>query len=555
MEAQLFRGWNELPPESPEELEGLMQVSPKRTTEPQQAAAGNLRAGTNDLQVSDEASEIKAPQTPPSSRKTSMRGAAKARTAEKKPVTESLTELQQALELKMEASAQKRAEHRALRALHSASTATEEATPSGDGMTAWAHNLDDIMHELQDHMKARHKARAEHAAVHAASHAAATSHQNQASPQPGGTSQLLSEVQALGEKMCQDPERRDRPACAQFRHSSTAESSLSAESRLRRQHHKERHEDAMAHIKLLEKHLEDLKKEQAHDTEEIQHASTEILKELCADPARNSYPICASVLPATTTPAPAATKGLRGKSSEVHNLHWSAVKNQPKQDRPLHSGVSQLVLHRRALRGAHWEGKIPKVACITVLPQGHVTETLMKYFMDNYKLQHYDGERQLVIIYHSADHEASRIAHLYADGSSIIAAAARGGGAFPSATAYRYGSWLAKGADVVARWDFDAWHHPNRLSMQVRAVATATRPASVVARITVFDADGNNATIPGGTGPHGSIIGDAAWMQKHWTPILEEESSMIHGMQSSAIVQVDMPELIAYHDMSGPSKA
>lgn len=231
---------------------------------------------------------------------------------------------------------------------------------------------------------------------------------------------------------------------------------------------------------------------------------------------------------------------------------WEAMKDQAAKslghvDRP------QFVMQRRELLTHHWEGHIPKVACVTVLPQGHVTEQLMTYFMDNYRLQHYEGAQQLVIVYHSSDKEASRLAHLHADGTSVIAAAAQEAGGFPSATAYRYGAWLAKGSDLVARWDFDAWHHPNRLSMQVRAIVLAGRQASVVASITSFDADGKHSIVKGGTGAHGSMIGETSWMQKHWMPLLEEESSVVHGLQAHHLVQVDIPTLLAYHDTPASS--
>jgi len=214
---------------------------------------------------------------------------------------------------------------------------------------------------------------------------------------------------------------------------------------------------------------------------------------------------------------------------------------------------SPLLMNRQELRGSHWEGKIPKVACITVLPQGQVTETLMRYFMDNYKLQHYEGKHELIFVYHDADKEAARIAHLHADGTSVKASAARGGGTpdgWPSATAYRYGAWHANDADLVVRWDFEAWHHPNRLSMQVRAIALSKRPASLVTMVSAFDADGKSTIVPGGVGPHGSMMGETAWMTKHWMPSLEEENDALHGLHSKDIVQVAMPDLLAYHDAS-----
>jgi hypothetical protein len=174
----------------------------------------------------------------------------------------------------------------------------------------------------------------------------------------------------------------------------------------------------------------------------------------------------------------------------------------------------------------------------------------MKYFMDNYKLQHYDGERELILVYHNDDKESSRIAHLWADGESVKASAAHGETEFPSATAYRYGAWMAHDADLIARWDFDAWHHPNQITMLVRAIAVSQRPAALITTVTAFDTDGTKATVTGGVGPHGSMMGDAVWMHKHWMPILEEEHSVISGLHSADLVQVDMPELLTYHDAS-----
>jgi len=527
----------------------------------------------------------------------STRGAAKAhdlnnkqtKGAPEKPHSKPLKELQQELEAKLQSQARRHAEHRALHALHRLAAhepALTNLVPASepDGLTTWAHNLDDLTHDLQDHMKARRKARAkawhEHGAARAAAHAIEATHvEPPAADQPladAGKSVLLDEVHALGQQLCQDPARHSLPICAQFLHLHTASPApLTAEGK--HQARQDRHDLAMAHMKLLEKHIDELESEQAHDAQGLQQKSEDLLREMCADPPRSSYPACARLLAdskaapavvktsgfmapsaASTTKAPAApSRGLRGGSNKPFSLHWSehmrmsrweGMKDQAAKTQP-HVDMPQLVFQRKELLANHWEGHIPKVACITVLPQGHVTEQTMTYFMDNYKLQHYEGARQLVIIYHSGDKEASRLAHLHADGSSVIASAAQEVKDGPSATAYRYGAWLAKGADLVARWDFDAWHHPNRLSMQVRAIVLAGRQASVVARITTFDAEGNHSTIPGGTGPHGSMIGEASWMQKHWMPVLEDESSLLHGFQSHHLVQVDIPDLLAYHDM------
>jgi hypothetical protein len=340
----------------------------------------------------------------------------------------------------------------------------------------------------------------------------------------------------------------------------------------------------MAHIKLLEKHLHELETDREHDNEEIKNESTEFLKELCADPARHDYPACAKVLANSasngrlraTKSAPASSNGeaifkftppAAAAAPEIklpNVLRWAPMNKTEATQRPHHVDSALLVMQRQQLRGVHWEGAIPSVSCVTVLPEGHVTESLMRYFMDNYNLQHYEGKRELVLVYSSTDKEAARIAHLYADGASIKAGSAvtHGGDGFPSATAFRYGAWLAHEAEIVVRYDFEAWHHPNRLSMQVRAMTLSKRPASLVTMVTAFDDDGKKATVAGGSGPHGSMMGEAAWMRKHWMPLLEAETTVLHGLHSSDVVQVAMPELLAYHDVSmlgvtqpGPAEA
>merc|ERR1719247_3392498 len=104
----------------------------------------------------------------------------------------------------------------------------------------------------------------------------------------------------------------------------------------------------------------------------------------------------------------------------------------------------------------------------------------MMYFINNFRLQDYEGSRQLVLVYHHADPDAAELVRTYADGSYIKGLAAQGNETFPSAAALRYGAWSSD-ADVIARWDFEEWHDPSRLSMQVRALAMAAKPASVLA--------------------------------------------------------------------------
>jgi len=616
-EAHLFKGWDEMPGDSSEELESLLAVSPSRpkqeeasTTSPSLDTAsrarglrGSAAVGTDNLP---------------------KQSAFMAKTSESKPKkmfsASGLTALQKEVDAKMQLQARRHAEHRAMRALsvaargdsaeaptttiekrqltpwaqgllhdmheieehmnhwreersdHAAAFAAafgafaasekqkHAEQPKEDLMTPWAHNLDDLTHDIQHHMEQRDKERAEHEASRKAAHDSriAAAHANAVKAAADMTSPLLQEIETLGAQLCQDPKRRNTHGCAHFLHPDAKTVSQP------HAHHNHSKVDVDAHKYLLEKHMEQLHKDQEHDDEEIRHQSDMFLRELCADPARKSYPTCAH-LTETTTIAPARSGNLRAAAKSAPTvsapsppapveypaaLRWTPLADSDVNLKHHHVGEAAMTMGRKQLRGHHWEGKIPKVACISVLPEGKVTENLMKYFIDNYYLQNYEGSRELVFVYHSSDAEAARIAHIYADGSSIKAAAARGVDVYPSATAYRYGAWIAKDADIVTRWDFEGFHHPNRLSMQVHAMALSKRPVSLLSAVTAFDTDGKHAVVSN-TGPyHGSMMGDAAWMHRNWMPVLEEESAVLQGLHSGEVTQVAMPELLSYHDSS-----
>jgi len=448
MEAKLFKGWHELPTESATELDQLLVVSPSTSSEqplPSTSAApsapvtkgssgtqalrgdakpetriGNAavpKDGEQDEAQTDKALEgllwdlawnmghgDKSHSAPDKNRKPkptpkpSAFMAKKSKQApKKKSFAKGLTDLQQKLEAKMQSQARRHAEHRKMRALsvaargHSHESTNDPMTPWAhnldelthelqhglhawrkertehaaahaaktgkakakyDPMTPWAHNLDDLTHEMQDHMEARNKERAEHAAAHAARHKASTE-----------SSPFMDEIDALGRELCQDPSRRDRPACAQFMH--PHHSGSHAEERKAR---RDAHDNAIAHIKLLEKHLEELEKDREHDNEEIRAESTQFLKELCADPARHSYPTCAQFLtgpssaPAKagsnmrgSTAKPAATDSKKVASSALSHLHWVAMTDSEEAARSKHiqhmgaSTGQKLALHNLAV--------------------------------------------------------------------------------------------------------------------------------------------------------------------------------------------------------------
>merc|ERR1719335_1593373 len=94
-----------------------------------------------------------------------------------------------------------------------------------------------------------------------------------------------------------------------------------------------------------------------------------------------------------------------------------------------------------------------------------------------FRAQKYEGPKQLVIVHHHKDKAAASIATRLADGVYMKAVAAHL--PVPSTMSLRYAAWSAdKDADVIARWDMDAYHHPERLSMQVRALGLSGRPVS-----------------------------------------------------------------------------
>jgi hypothetical protein len=394
---------------------------------------------------------------------------------------------------------------------------------------------------------------------------------------------FMEDVQAAGWELCQDPHRHDLPACAQFLKPQTAQNDANEahdQDRNSNSHH-ESHEAAMMHMRLLEKHLDDMRDSQDHESATIKEESEQMLKELCADPARSSYPACAQFLTSNSTGTasqkvegdgkPSSLRGSRDSSASTNvevktrknlraraqtpSLSWDSMKEWvTKHGSEVWRGDSDMApvtYHRQDERlQGEWKGDAPMVACITVLPLGQVTEDLMKSFMDNYHSQDYEGKRKLVIVYHKDDQNAADIVRPYVDGKSVITAASFGEGRFISSTAYRYGGWLARDADITAQWDFDAWHHPLQLSMQVRALAVSARPASVVTWVTDFSSDGTQShALQGGFGQHGSMVGETSWMRKNWMPLIEEEHSVPVGMHAREVVQVDMPELLVYHDM------
>jgi hypothetical protein len=184
------------------------------------------------------------------------------------------------------------------------------------------------------------------------------------------------------------------------------------------------------------------------------------------------------------------------------------------------------------LHGLRWSGSMPHVACIAMVPPGSDSVYHMMYFVDNWKLQTWES-KELVLVYQHSDKRLAKVLDKYVDGKTVKAVAARDG-EFPSTAAMRFGAWSVK-ADVIARWDFGEWHHPEQLTLQVKALAMTARPASLLQPRGTHGAQS--------TDRESSIVGEARWMREEWYPFLKHGSDILEEDRAHHIVQVDVPKL------------
>lgn len=394
--------------------------------------------------------------------------------------------------------------------------ATMQAIFNRSETTMWSKELVKLQKRLQEQMDAlpgHH-----HSHSHAPHHASRPQHSKHNASVLEGS--LMDRISQLGREMCEEPERRHRMSCLQFLKAPT-ETRSNAKAAWRAELRREEKQREAA----LDKKLAEL-------TAGRKEWEMAMLTKLAADGANVSK----AMLQATTSQPASATSSLRG-SHRAAQLHWRSVVDWA--DSRLSWSVGRrgpVVMQPEQLESAHWAGKIPAVACLTAVPSGRHAESRMQYFVDNFRKQTYEGPHQLVLVYHASDHEAAELVHQYADGFFIKGVAARSSEDFPSATAMRYAAWTSK-ADVIARWDLYEFHHTERLSMQVRALASAARPGCVLQRPALRAAKGGEV----GEFWEESLIGEAAWMQKHWHPYLgTSDQSVLEGAQGYHMVEVEL---------------
>mmetsp|Transcript_86537 Transcript_86537/g.222910 ORF Transcript_86537/g.222910 Transcript_86537/m.222910 type:complete len:670 (-) Transcript_86537:125-2134(-) len=378
-------------------------------------------------------------------------------------------------------------------------------------VTPWGKSLQEDQMRLQAAMDALpHKRRAH------AQHAA----HNASKPAAKDSDDLLGRIRQLGREMCQEPQRRHRLSCLQFLASpreSRAEAKAAWREELRREE-KQKEAD-------LEKRLAEL----SAGRREWEMA---LLTKMAQDGLN------ASGVAGTVAPTPASTSSLRGARRQ-QQLRWRAVADW--SDSRIYSWAQHRkpqVVAPEQLETARWAGKIPVVTCVTAVPSGLHAQTRMQFFIDSFRKQTYEGPHQLVLVYHDTDHQAAELVRKFADGFFIKGVAAHGKEEFPSTTAMRYAAWSSE-ADVIARWDLYEFHHADRLSMQVRALASASRPGCVLK-----PASSHEGTESGASGDfwEESLVGEARWMQKYWHPFLgTPERSVLEGAQGQHLVEVQLP--------------
>jgi hypothetical protein len=369
---------------------------------------------------------------------------------------------------------------------------------------------------------------------------------------------FVEKVADLGRELCSEPHRRGEKACMQFlgstgnqarqsRHqlSATKIASVGLELCSNPMHH---------HYLICQKYF-DTKSEVSNTSSDASQARHLNASEEAASSSDKMEQV-------TSQKQNVDTFSLQNNSqipTKRIELHWRpATDQQHKSRKGLRGAATQLApfVHSAELStlrtSAHWSGRIPSVACVVVVPRSQAVKAWIHYFVDNFRLQNYEGQRYLVLVHHHTDHDIGDLLRKFADGSYIRIVAARGS-EYPSVAAFRFGAWTARDADIIARWDYEAWHHPQQLSTQVRALAFAGRPASILSKWVVLNETGGNTTASEGKYWDSSITGEAAWMREHWYPGLDEEHTGFGAHTAQDLIRIDMPELLVFDDSCRPT--
>lgn len=212
-----------------------------------------------------------------------------------------------------------------------------------------------------------------------------------------------------------------------------------------------------------------------------------------------------------------------------------------------------LTLMKEHLEQQQWQGRIPKVACVTILSSASEVRQRLRFFISAFLAQTYEGPRELILVYRSGDAGIAQAVRPFIDGLFVKEAVVprTPGTRFPSVAAYLAGARQAQDADVIARWDFSEWHHPDRLALQVRALALTMRSACLLPHeveaedeVEEEDADGEIVSLVDASSARAdSLVGEAAWMREHWSSLLPGEPLAALPAPHHTVI-VSMPELL-----------
>lgn len=293
---------------------------------------------------------------------------------------------------------------------------------------------------------------------------------------------------------------------------------------------------------------------------------TSVAEEFCKEPSHQQYLMCKKFFTVNATEPKAGkaiapsgktggTPSLAKNTNHPLELQWRSVTQRVASPKALRGSArvegdsAGPAVDMQKLRHARWRGHIPSVACVTVVPRGKASKVWMRYFVDNFRLQKYEGVIQIVFVYHHSDLDTAEVVHdirAEKNGTLHIRGAAARDPEYPSPAAYRFGAWVARDADIVARWDFEAWHHPHRLSTQVRALTFSARPACLLNSWTVLDDKGKRSTVSADVRWESSFVGEAAWMRKNWYPRMEEQRGVV-ATHAGDLVRLSSPGLLVFH--------
>jgi hypothetical protein len=222
---------------------------------------------------------------------------------------------------------------------------------------------------------------------------------------------------------------------------------------------------------------------------------------------------------------------------------WSLVTQWTSRRVMANAKLSDLIVATVGMNDAHDAAPLtnaPSVACIAVLPSGEDTFQRVRFLVDNFVEQTYEGSMQLIIVADDG-HESEEALASFVDGVTVKAVHAPID-RMDLAALYRLGLDEADDADILARWDWNAWHHPDRLALQIRTMVLTSRPVSHLRTWTTTH-DGSEAPRQEELGEP-TLVGEREWMKRYWYPGHHEEQ--LQTAHSRHFVELDHPKLVAY---------